>query len=451
MKKNLFFLLISSILVISSCREEDPELGTAPTTAEASFTYIESTISPNIIQFKANKSDAIASWDFGNGTSAQGTSVSAIYPNKGTYTVKLTIFSKGGSASTSQELIIVADDPSLLNDPLFTMLTGGVDSIDGKTWVMDSAYADHFGVGPNPSGPLGNVPQHYAATANEKSGTGLYNDEYVFKIAAFGFDMITNGLIYVHTDHKDNFTGSYQEKGDYNAPFPNQLGESWNLEFDAGSDTTLTFSGDAFLGMNTNVSTYRILSITEDVMHLRYLHDGNSELAWYLRLVRKGYDSGAGGGGGGTTGVTLPIDFEGTDPGFTSFNGSTASVVSNPNSAGINVSANVLETVKGGANDAGIFVDLGSKLDFSSNSKITFKLFNPNPFASGICRVKLEDQSNPQNSVEIDVNITGTPSWINYEADFTGSTSGQYDRIVLFPGWATTGTDTYHIDDIEQK
>jgi len=183
---------------------------------------------------------------------------------------------------------------------------------------------------------------------------------------------------------------------------------------------------------------------------LRYADANDANLQWYLRLIPAGYVPIPGGGG--STGASLPIDFEGVDPGFTSFNGSSASIANNPNPVGINTSSNVLETIKGAGSDAGIYVDLDSKLDLSTNTKIAFKIFNSsNPFLGGTCRVKLEDQSNPQNNVEVDVTLFGTPAWIEYEADFSGSPSGQYDRIIFFLGWGTSGTDTYNLDDINQK
>jgi len=450
MKNKILFLLSFTVLAFSSCKDDEPELGTAPTAADAAFTYTESASTPNILEFKAVRSDVVAVWDFGNNTNGDGVSGTGTYPDAGTYTVTLTVFTKGGSATSSQDVVIASDDPTLLNDPLFRLLTGGTDSLNGKTWVIDSANGGHFGVTYNENGVFGYLPNDYSADPGNHAGFGMYDDRYVFSIYGFRFDMITNGNVFIDDLQAGNFPGSTKisTSVDYIAPVANKIGQSWTLT--KGADTTLTVSGSSFMGFYTGVRVYTVLNLTENELYLRYADASNPNLNWYLKLIPEGYVPGSGGGGG-STGTSLPIDFEGADPGFVSFNGSTATVESNPNSAGINTSANVLETIKGGSNDAGVFVDLDSKLDFSTNTKIVFKLFNPNPFNSGVCRVKLEDQSNPQNSTEVDVNFIGTASWINYEADFAGAASGQYDRIVLFPGWQTTGTDTYHIDDIEQQ
>lgn len=455
MKKNILFLLAITVLAFSACTDDEPELGVAPTAADAAFTYSASATSPNILEFKAARTDVVAVWDFGNGTTAEGPNAVGTYPNAGTYAVTLTVFTKGGSAKRTDSIVIAADDPTLLNDPLFRYLTGGSDSLSGKTWVVDSANAGHFGVGPVPSHPDfdGFYPKWYAAAANEKVGAGMYDDRYVFTLSGYNFDMITKGQVFIDDAQGSEFPGAIDLSPDKIAPLPDQIGENWNIL--KGQDTTLSITGSAFLGHYTGSRVYRIVRLTENELFIAFVDNSDADLMWYIRLIPEGYvpsSGGGGSGGGGSTGVELPIDFEGTDPGFESFNGSTASVVSNPNSTGINTSANVLQTIKGGSNDAGIYVDLGSKLDFSTNTKIAFKLFNStNPFVGGTCRVKLEDQSNSQNSVEVDVTLVATPAWIQYEADFAGSASGQYDRIVFFPGWATTGTDTYNIDDIEQR
>lgn len=447
-----YLIIIISLLVIGaiSCKKEEFELEDAPLKSDAVFTYNTSAESDNLINFKATISNGLAVWDFGNGFTAKGNAVTGTFPRKGTYTVSLTIFTQGGSASTSQDIVIVNDDFSLLDDPLFTFLTGGIDSINGKTWVIDSAYGGHFGVGPNPSSALGNTPEYYAAMANEKSGVGLYNDEYVFRISGFGFDMANKGDIYVTTDHKDKYPGSFQNKGDYTAPFPEQLNETWKMTFDAGSDTTIEISGAAFIGMDTDVKTFQILSITEDELSLRYLHGGNPALAWYLRLVRKGYDSGSGGGGGGgSTGASLPIDFESNPPTFEFFGGSTADVIANPDSRGINTSTMVLETVHGNEVWAGVAVELANKLDFATDSFIVVKIWSPT--AGATLRIKLEDKANSNTSIEADINIPVAFTWIERKINFgVIAASGTFDKLALFPGWDVANAGTFYLDDVKQ-
>jgi PKD repeat protein len=148
-KTTLLFLSLALILGISSCKEDDtPVLGNAPTEADAAFTYAPSADNANIIEFTASNTGFTYSWDLANGLNSADQSITSSYPNAGTYTVKLTVFNSGGSAFSTQDVVIAEDDASLLNSPLFTFLTGGAAGGGSKTWVIDSTRQAHLGVGP---------------------------------------------------------------------------------------------------------------------------------------------------------------------------------------------------------------------------------------------------------------------------------------------------------------
>ena len=117
---------------------------------------------------------------------------------------------------------------------------------------------------------------------NDKAGAGLYDDRYVFHLGAFKYDMVNHGDVYIHNGLAALFPGSFQNLGDFTAPYTNQMNESWNLVEDL--DTTITISNNAFIGFYTGVKTYRILSITDTSLLLQYSHF-NGGLNWYLRLV----------------------------------------------------------------------------------------------------------------------------------------------------------------------
>lgn len=280
MKMKLIFSACIMMLLVA-CKKDNPQLGDAPTLADASFTYVPSAANANIIEFTANNPNIQCVWDFGNGTTAKGASVSSPYPYAGTYTVKLTVFSSGGSKSTTQEITIAQDNLGLLNNPIFIMLTGGVNGPGYKNWVIDSTVDGHMGVGPDPISALGNIPEWWSAGPLDKSGAGLYNDKYVFHLNGFKFDMICNGDVYVHNSLAANFPGSFQNLGDFTAPYSDQMNESWTLV--EGVDTTITISNNAFIGFYTGVHTYKILDITDSTLSLQYKHHAGG-LSWYLRL-----------------------------------------------------------------------------------------------------------------------------------------------------------------------
>jgi PKD repeat protein len=276
-----YLLFVSVAAALLSCKKEDPKLGDAPTADDAQFSVTVSAANPNIIDFASNNQSIQCRWDFGNGSDAQGNNVSATYPYAGTYTVTLTVFNNGGSRSSSQDITIDQDDLSLLNNPIYNKLTGGTSGPGFKTWYIDSVSSGHMGVGPDPESALGPVPEWWAAGPGDKGGCGLYDDRYVFSIDAFGFDMITNGDVYVNNELQANFPGSFENLGDFTAPFADRMGESWLLT--QGTDDILSISGDAFLGFYTGLQEYRILELSDTTMSLQYDHHAGG-LHWYLLL-----------------------------------------------------------------------------------------------------------------------------------------------------------------------
>ncbi len=264
-----------------ACKKVRPTLGDPPSQTDAAFTAVPSDSNANIIVLSASNPNLVCRWDFGNGTKGEGVEVNATYPYAGTYTITLTVFNKGGSRSSTQQVVIAQTDLSLLDNPFYNKLTGGANGPGYKTWVIDSVLSGHLGVGPDPESPLGATPEWWAAGANEKPGCGLYNDKYVFHLNAFKFDMITNGDVYVHNSIAASFPGSFENLADFTAPYPNQMDKSWNLV--EGAENTITISNGAFIGFYTGVNTYRILELTDSTMYLQYGHHLGG-LNWYLRL-----------------------------------------------------------------------------------------------------------------------------------------------------------------------
>lgn len=442
MKRLFIFTVATAMLAVGACKKNKIE---PPTEEDAQFTYTTSSESDNIILFTASNAELIAQWDFGDGNTGEGTTVEAQYPLAGDYDVTLTVFNVEGQASSTQTITIAEDDPTLLDDPVYNLLTGGID-VGSKTWVMDSNNTAHFGVGPNPSGTAGDTPEWWAASCNEKPNTGLYSDEYTFTLQGFGFDMVTNGLVYVDDLQEANFPDSYENLGDHTAPYEDQLGERWSVEVD--EDTILKVTG-GFLGFYTATTEYKIVSLSENEMTLRYVDGADPGLAWYIRLIPKGYDAGTDcEPNEPVEGWALPIDFETVEPEFEAFGGSTDTIIDNPDQSGINTSNRVLETVHGDQTWAGVFVNLDGPLDFSTNTTITVKVWAPN---TGTMRFKIESQANSAVFVEKDVAVSAANEWVEVVCDFSGEAADTYDRLVLFPGWDVANAGTFYLDDIAQE
>ncbi|UII23861.1 PKD domain-containing protein [Fulvivirga ligni] len=446
LKKYWLFLVI---LLPLACQEEY-ELGdTPPVEADAAFTMTTAEDSDNKIIFSSGSDSFLKIWDLGNGQTGKGNTITGIYPDSGTYVINLTVYNAAGSISSTQEIYIAMPDPTLLDKPLYNFLTGGADAENGKVWVMDSTSKSHFGVGPNPvDEAAGYFPNYYDAGALEKSGGGMYDDTYTFKLAAYGFEMETNGNVYINPAQSGEFSETYESPvGDLTANYNAPENLTWNI-VEAGEFPILTISNGGFLGYYTGVSTYQIISISENQMFLRYLDSSTPDLSWYIKLIQAGYDAGGGEGGGEEEPETysLPLTFETEVPTFDVFGGSTYEVVDNPDASGINTSAKVATTTHGGETWAGLFVSLTDPLDFSSLNTFKIKVWAPQ---TGTFRLKFENAANGDDFVEIDQDITVVEEWQELSFDVSAVTSDQYSKIVIFPGWNVSNAGTFYFDDMQ--
>lgn len=284
-----FAALLLPVIFLWSCIEEYRLEGEAPTSEQAGFSFQPTSESDNILQFTADGDFFLMTWDLGNGAKAEGKTVTGFYPLEGTYTVTLTVYSRGGSNSFSREIEIERTDPTLLDRPIFNMLTGGVEALEGKTWVIDSLRLGHFGVGPNPS-QNGDFPEWYQAQPNEKAGSGMYTDRYTFKLRDFEFDWETNGLVYLNAAQGANFPGAFDPGvGDLSAPVTSPGNLTWNIVEEPGALPVLSVSTPAFLGYFAGGRSYQIVRLEENEMFLRFVDQSNDALAWYIRLIPAGF------------------------------------------------------------------------------------------------------------------------------------------------------------------
>ncbi|QCK14471.1 PKD domain-containing protein [Mangrovivirga cuniculi] len=511
MKKLLNIFFVATLLILGGCEEEEYSLGTPPTEQDAQFTAEQDAQGENWINFSSSSDAFLKVWDFGNGSSAEGDQVTAYYPFAGEYEVTLTVYEKGGSVSSSQMITIANTDPEICNVEVLSLLTGGCDMPEGKTWVIDASRGGHFGVGPTTS----YVPEWYAAGPNEKEGGGMYDDEYTFVLNESVFIQETNGDIYLNAGQASNFPGAYEnpDVGDFTAPYTAPENINYSIFEGPEGYTNISFNNGGFIGYATGVNSYQIVSISENELFLRFKDATNPDLRWYHRLIPAGvtpissvFNYSANGlevaftnesqnatgytwdfGDGNTstetnpvhtyaaegtytvtltatdgtdeavstqeivvsiTPVALPLSFETFEPVFTTFGNSTYQYVDNPDQSGINTSARVLETVHGNEPWAGLFVDLDEPIDFSQSTEISLKVWAP---ATGTFRFKLEDIANSDDFIEIDQEVPVANEWVELTFDVSAAVGKSYARIVIFPGWNVADAGTFYVDDIKQK
>lgn len=153
-KRQLLCRVLTGMFILSifGCKPEATgELGTKAT---ASFTVTPVAGRINTFVLQSTSQNAFGyQWDRGTGEFKKGSAVdTAYFPLKGTYTVKLRAFGRGGYDSTAQAVTVTVDD--ILNNPTFKLLTA-------KSWKLnaaDGANAVVVGTEANPSQYFGGGP-----------------------------------------------------------------------------------------------------------------------------------------------------------------------------------------------------------------------------------------------------------------------------------------------------
>lgn len=456
-------VLLIVLFTISACQKDKiREFGTAPTADQVQFNVTPTTANANIVNFTNLSPGFKAIWDFGNGATAEGNTVQAAYPLAGTYTVKLTIVTASGYATNTKTVVIANTNPSMLTDPAFELLSGGLTNAAGKTWLIDQTQQGHLGVGP----VTARTPEWYQAGPNEKNGTGFYDDEMTFNMNALKYTYANQGTTFANASNAPGIggpTGSNDPTVNYTPP----TNMTWLVTKINGANY-ITISNNGFISYYLGVSQYEILSLTADEMWLRCLDKANAGNAWYLKLIRKGYVRPV------VPPVQKPLqaanitdDFQSTPTiTWTAENMDYIRSYDNPSKFPINTSAKVGYYEKRTGSDGqygNLNATLPYRFDLTTKNKIKLKVFIPgaNDFTkvSSTVAIKLQNSLLGGNAwqTQLEVVKTITPAqydkWIQLEFDYTAwSSQTLYDKIVIqLGGEGHPNPGIFYIDDFEFK
>ena len=167
----------------------------------------------------------------------------------------------------------------------------------------------------------------------------------------------------------------------------------------------------------------------------------------YLTILLFLFISGLGYGQ-----ISLPMDFESTPitGDFIDFDGGTTTVIANPQSSGINTSANVAQMIRNGGQPwAGSKLVLANALDFTTNNTFSMKVFSPAVGVPVLFKLELAGGGNAERTT----NTTVANEWETLTWDFSGEPSNTYNEVVFIFNINTVGdgtaNSTYLFDDVE--
>jgi Ig-like domain CHU_C associated len=140
----------------------------------------------------------------------------------------------------------------------------------------------------------------------------------------------------------------------------------------------------------------------------------------------------------------LPLDFESATINytFTDFDGGATVKIANPQSSGINTTANVARMVKSAGNVwGGSWISLAAPIDFSVNKTFKVKVYSPRVGAKLL--LKVENATNPAINFEKETATTIANAWEDLTFDYsTINTANQYQKLVFIFDNGTMGDGT---------
>lgn len=315
MNKIIKTIGVLSLLIFFGCHDDDYSFGdtTAPTNLQIEANVIGATEEAPFgdgsgqVEFKASATNAVSlTFEFGDGrnaTQSDGTYLhSYLVSGVNTFTVTLIANGRGGvKSSTSIEVTVFSE----FSDPISTSLLTG-DST--KTWYVASAQPGHLGVGPLDS--FG--PDFFSAPPNGLASC-LYDDAITLSLenGNIFFNHDNAGVSFVNGEFVSQFGGGGTE--DQCLPFDVSGQKLISLSSASGAvpedqtvGTQINIADGGFFSYYINTSSYEILELTEDYMHVRAISGSvGNPLAWYLK-----YTTDPDGGGGSGDSDLLETQFE---------------------------------------------------------------------------------------------------------------------------------------------
>lgn len=297
--KNSIFIFIGFMAIILSCSKPAHNLED-PIPKQDVNIIIQATDTPNVYRFinaQIGKT-AMAKWDLGNKETSTGDTAYGRYPLHGTYTVTLTVFNGITPVVDSVKVVFPNDNVSL--DPVYTFLAGTLDSLNGKTWVMDTTRKNADG---SPDFPV-KILNSNSTTPKDYSGTGLYNSTWTFWLKDFKLVYDNKGYSLCHSSRLSEINslwGSFAQTGTvggdpYGAYTPKAVPQTWSMSIRNGVHY-VQFNGGAFIlfyrGCAEGIE-YQITSINNDELVLTHYETSPANRAaagWLDKyyLIRKGY------------------------------------------------------------------------------------------------------------------------------------------------------------------
>jgi hypothetical protein len=354
-------------------------------------------------------------------TFLEGQTVSYVYATTGTYNVR--VVAQSGGAATSQQIV-----PVTIVDPILLPLTFESPTINynwfnfdgGNVTVINNPQANGINTSSKVAKMVKNAGQPWGGSFLTLSSNIDFSANKIFRMKVFSPRVGAKVLLKV--ENSGNGAINFEKE------VLTTVANAWeDMVFD-------------YRTINTSQNYNRIVVIFDNGT----MGDGSANFTFLMddiRLVN-------------SLPLSLPLDFESTSTNYNwfDFDGGNATVVTNPQSNGINTSGRVGRMIKNAGQPwGGSFLTLNQPMDFSTNKVFRMKVFSPRVGAKVL--LKVENSANAGINYEKEVTTSIANAWEDLVFDYSGiNAANVYDRVVLIFELGTPGDGsanfTFLFDDI---
>ncbi len=353
----------------------------------------------------------------------EGETVSHVYATTGTYTVTIVAVSGGAATATITRTITIVDPVTLpLSFESGTLNYNFVNFDGGVSTRIDNPQASGINTSGKVVRMVKNAGQVWGGSVIPLSTAIDFSSNKIFRMKVFSPRAGAKVLLKV-----ENATNSGIN---FEKEVVTTVANQWeDLVFD-------------YTAINASNQYHNVVIIFE----LGIMGDGSPNFTFLyddIRLVN-------------SVPVELPLNFESTliNYGWTDFDGGNVTMITNPQSSGINTSTRVGRMVKNaGQVWGGSFITLANPIPFTTSGN-TFKMKVYSPRVGAKVLLKVENLTNGGINFEKEVLTTVANAWEELTFDYAAlNTSNSYQKIVLIFELGAMGDGspyyTFLFDDIK--
>ena len=281
------FTVLMAAIAFTACdpqENKDEQLGKIISADQIKVTVTKDSSDPNLYHFKLTTPSCLGVFSCPEaGINKRGvTEFSQQVAWANDYILNVQVYNTGG-LSDAIEIPFSVDvtDPTICENEMYKLLTGGCDTPNGKSWRIKGEEGGHIGLGPD-----GSTWNEWWAPGPFSQNSALYDDDMIFILNPeqqfilknYGGSLMNESTASLFPD--GNSSGSFVTTG--YTPADNA---SWSIVNEGGTNYLVLTNGFPAYAVDQsalNSGKYKIFSLTATDLHIMYVAGGNN---WHYLLT----------------------------------------------------------------------------------------------------------------------------------------------------------------------